>query len=224
MVLATAPAAVADGPPAMPATNALPAVPVQPGDVTAAKAGLSPAAVTTPSSALQKNSPAQLHFSPYTSELLRLAQAGLEQGVMMAYVDSAGTFNLTTDQIIHLRDVGISPDVIAAILQHDAEIISGLRTVPASGVPGATSPTTVLSFRPGVTAAPNTAAQPEEQAVDAEPEPDFWWLPPPMPPIVASPPELYPVRKPYPVPLTDPILIWPIEPRPANLVTLRMFP
>src|SRR5438105_10829874 len=83
-------------------------------------------AVTTPS---------KVRLSPWSAEVQKLAQAGIDDEVVLAFIDTAGTFNLTSAQIIQLRDHGVSGPVINGMMQHDSHIISGLRPVIASTVP-----------------------------------------------------------------------------------------
>src|SRR5690606_31805918 len=54
-------------------------------------------------------SPAKLadRISPAAAELVKLAQAGVDESVMMAFVtNSTLVFNLTSDDIVYLNDVG----------------------------------------------------------------------------------------------------------------------
>src|SRR5262245_41366535 len=71
-----------------------------------------------------------VYTSPWIDEVLKLTQAGVEQGIILAYVDSSGTFNLGSQEIISLRDKGVADAVITAILEHDAAYVSGTRKNP----------------------------------------------------------------------------------------------
>ncbi len=54
------------------------------------------------------------------AELVRLTQSGVDEKVMLAYVNnSASTFNLGSDQIIYLNDIGMPSSVVTAMIQHD---------------------------------------------------------------------------------------------------------
>jgi hypothetical protein len=65
--------------------------------------------------------PPDLKASPALEEVLKLAQAGVSQEVMMAYITSSTTFfNVTSDAIVYLNDLGVANDVITALIQHDA--------------------------------------------------------------------------------------------------------
>ena len=96
--------------------------------------------------AIDKPGPSEGRFSPWTAEIVKLARAGIGAGVMLSYVDNcAGTFNLGADEIIQLSGMGVSSQVISTMIQHDAELACGLRTLTASTVPG-TGPAVHLIF------------------------------------------------------------------------------
>jgi hypothetical protein len=64
---------------------------------------------------IQPNSP--------LAQVIRLAQSGVEESVLLAYVNnSASTFNLTPDQIIYLKDLGVPNDVVTAMIQRDQQL------------------------------------------------------------------------------------------------------
>ena len=65
--------------------------------------------------------PDDLKVSPALEEVLKLAQAGVSQEVMLAYITHSTTFfNVTSDAIVYLNDLGVSNDVITALIQHDS--------------------------------------------------------------------------------------------------------
>src|SRR5689334_17757698 len=56
------------------------------------------------------NAPA---VSPAAAEVVRLAEAGTSDDVILAYIQNSTTaFDLSADQILYLRDVGVSSPVI----------------------------------------------------------------------------------------------------------------
>ncbi len=64
--------------------------------------------------------------------LIRLAQSGMEEQIMISYVDAAkGPFNLTADQIIQLKGLGVSAKVITEALNHSG-IATSAAAAPAS--------------------------------------------------------------------------------------------
>lgn len=83
------------------------------------------AAVSTPATKL----------SPWATEIVKLARAGIEDRVMLCFIENAGRFNLGADQIVHLSEVGVSSDVIAAMLQHDYDLASGARPLTTVTTP-----------------------------------------------------------------------------------------
>ncbi len=176
--------------------------------------------------------PAKVYESPWFLELGKLAQSGIEDRVLFAFVDAAGTFNLRPEQIIRLRDLGVSGDVINAVLQHDSEIALGLRQVPPSAIPpSAPSLQTLLVARPAAPAKPGVAvpavAPPPPvpgPAVSDEGESEVPLPPAEPPPLPGRPQEFSPVRKPYPEQLTNPIIMVKAAGRMPNLVVIDMFP
>ncbi len=128
-----------------------------------------------PSPAVSSNqasstSPTAAYQSPWFTQLCKLARAGIEDRVLVAFIDAAGTFNLRPEQIIQLRDLGVSGDLVNVILQHDSEIALGLRQVPASTVPGSTSELEkLLAGGKSGSAAPTTRPPAPAVAKTAEP-------------------------------------------------------
>jgi hypothetical protein len=170
-------------------------------------------------------------LSVWARQISKLSQAGLEEGVLIAYIDSAGTFNLTAEQIIVLTRDGVSREAISAMIQHDAEIRSGQRplftsAVPDSGLslPPMTKPPVPKAVQgrptpqggepageqvtPFTGAAEYYAAMLPDDAVDE--------------PLEAY--ERWPVRRPYPVKLTSTILIYRGHGRMPNTVVLETLP
>jgi hypothetical protein len=79
--------------------------------------------------------PANIRFSYWTTEVIKLARAGIDDDVLLPFIDSVGTFNLSADEIIYLSDIGVSRQVMATMIQHDFEVAAGLRLVTASSSP-----------------------------------------------------------------------------------------
>lgn len=74
--------------------------------------------------------------SPAAAEVVRLAEAGTSDDVIVAYVqDSSAPFALTADQILYLRDIGVSSPVITAMLSRDATLRSQGITAPVAPAP-----------------------------------------------------------------------------------------
>ena len=83
------------------------------------------AAAVTGNAAVKASSPIR-YVSPWSYEIEKLTKAGVDEGVVMSYIrNSAGTFSLTADQLISLKNLGVSTYVINAMIEHDRELISG---------------------------------------------------------------------------------------------------
>lgn len=64
--------------------------------------------------------PTNLKLSKAVEEVVKLAQSGVGESVVLLYVDkAAGPFDLDADDIVYLNDIGISNAVIASMLNHD---------------------------------------------------------------------------------------------------------
>ncbi len=64
--------------------------------------------------------PPNLNITPDLSEIIKLAQAGLSEEVLLAYItNSVRVFNLGADEIIYLNDLGVPSPVVAAMIQQD---------------------------------------------------------------------------------------------------------
>ena len=112
------------------------------------------AAPALPNNAGNKSPASTLYASPWVDEVERLTKAGVDEGVVLSYViNSAGTFNLTADQIVRLKSLGVSPQVVNAMIQHDQELISGARPLTA-----ASPPSLPTAFQAALAAHPQPAA------------------------------------------------------------------
>jgi hypothetical protein len=103
------------------------------------------------------------NLTPSAAEVAKLAQSGLEENVMLAFVtNSASAFNLGSDQIIYLNDIGVPGNVVTAMIQHDQTLNT------SSPAPTAAPPVYVNSPVPA--AAPETVeSQPTTVVADNAP-------------------------------------------------------
>jgi hypothetical protein len=153
-------------------------------------------------------------LSLWAAETLKLVQSGIKEDVVLSFIDSAGTFNLSAQQIISLTQSGVPKDLITAMIQHDHDVLTGVRQVSPSSA--SISPLGVFLADAAVPAQSSAPAQ--QKSV---PPPPQFVMPPPSLVVFADeewsdPPEmreLSPVRKPYPEKLTDPIIVWNIPTR-----------
>jgi len=128
--------------------------------------------------------PAEIHPSPALAEVIKLAQAGVGEDVMLAYIGNATRpFSVSSDQIVYLNDLGVSSAVITSLMQHDSSLgTTGKQSAPQlpSGV-GLTSPATNIfppAYAPPVAPPPATAYNPANPipydttpALETEPPP-----------------------------------------------------
>ncbi len=63
------------------------------------------------------------NLSPGAAEIVKLAQSGVSDDVMVAYIQkSQAPFNLSQDNVIYLKDLGLSSAVMTAMLSHDSAL------------------------------------------------------------------------------------------------------
>ncbi len=74
--------------------------------------------------------------NPQLTDFVKLVQAGVGESVLMTYVTNSATpFNVSTDDIVYLNDLGAPEPVITAMLQRD-QYFNGT----ATAMPGQTTP------------------------------------------------------------------------------------
>jgi hypothetical protein len=93
-------------------------------------------AAPAPTVAATPGQPATPAVSPAAAEVVRLAEAGTSDDVILAYIQNdTAPFDLSADQILYLRDIGVSSGAITAMLSRDNVLRS--QPVPAGGPPPA---------------------------------------------------------------------------------------
>ena len=112
----------------------------------------------------EKPLPPNLKATGAVSEIIKLADAGVDESVMLAFVNkSTSTFNLRSDEIIYLKDIGVANSVVTAMIQHDETLKESL-TAAAAAVAAPDlgranpldTPTYGAGIAPPVEAAPQT--------------------------------------------------------------------
>jgi hypothetical protein len=79
------------------------------------------------------------NVSAAAAEVIRLAGSGVGEDVVLAYIqNSRATFSLSVDDVLYLKDVGLSSAVISAMLNHDA----ALRNQAPAATPATETPAT----------------------------------------------------------------------------------
>jgi len=194
----------------------------------------SQAALVTRKMASDGQTPPGSYVSSWLLDIVKLAQAGINRDVMLTFIDSAGTFNLDADQIVYLNDLKVPSEVITAMMQHDFEIASGLRT-PGGAVSGSqpgfnlkfaqseTPSAGITSVGATTTAAVPVAAKPEAMPAQEQRSPPAWRDIEPQRHPLETPAVVTPVRLPYAVQLLDPIIMIPGEGRTPNMVVIELF-
>ncbi len=73
---------------------------------------------------------------PGVAEVIRLAESGVGDDVVVAYIqNSQVTFNLSADDVLYLRDIGLSSPAITAMLNHDRTLRNQAPPNPVPTVP-----------------------------------------------------------------------------------------
>jgi hypothetical protein len=76
-------------------------------------------------------------------QVVRMAQAGVDQSIILNYVNnSPGMFNLDSDTIIYLNDIGVPTEIVTAMQQHDQQLGVATNTQPAQPAVEETPPPT----------------------------------------------------------------------------------
>ena len=96
-------------------------------------------------------------MSPATAEIVKLAESGLGDEVVMSYVTNSQTaFNLSAEDIVYLKDVGISEETITAMMTHDRIM---RKSGPPANAPSALPP--VAAPQPNNVVTPPATPPPE---------------------------------------------------------------
>jgi len=106
------------------------------GPVTAATLADDTASQPQPAVATSAVAPDPVPLSPPAREVVKMAVSSVPDGVIQAYINnSASTFDLTPDAIIHMQGIGVSSAVTAAMLTHDTQLrdnAAAAQTAPPS--------------------------------------------------------------------------------------------
>ncbi|HOK76305.1 MAG TPA: hypothetical protein PLW35_01115 [Verrucomicrobiota bacterium] len=126
-------------------------------------------------------------LSPGVADIVELAQKGVGDTVLVEYVKkSAQGFDLSADEILYLKDIGVSEEVIAEMLKHKSTLAqepTKTETVPAQAPAQPTSTestSSVASTAAPATPEPPRQTEPAESTAASQPQPS-----------VSSPPPVY---------------------------------
>src|SRR5437867_12023963 len=88
----------------------------------------------------QSNAVVTVNLSPAATEVVRLTESSVSEDVVLAYVkDSAAPYTLNAEQVLYLRVLGFSSEVIAALLARDKELASPEGSAASTNRAGPTS-------------------------------------------------------------------------------------
>ena len=110
--------------------------------------------------------------NPRLTDLVKLIQAGMGDSVLMAYVTNSPTpFNLSSDDILYLNDLGTPETVVSAMLQRD--LYFNANSATANAAPETPSASANPAPAPGGGYPDdNAAAQAQENVPPLTPSPD----------------------------------------------------
>jgi hypothetical protein len=116
----------------------------------------------TASSALPPN----IYPTSPLAQVVRLTQAGVDEGIIMTYVTNSGsTFNLDSDKIIYLRDIGLPNGVVTAMMQRDQQLQQQM-AASAYQPPPQPAPAPDPTDQPETAPPPQPVEQPAEVTVN----------------------------------------------------------
>jgi hypothetical protein len=96
-------------------------------------------------------------LSPAALEVVKLAEAGTSEDVILAYIqNSSSPFSLSADQILYLKDIGLSSEATSAMLNRD----NALRSVPPPAAPTVAPPVAAPAPASATAPPPSNAAAP----------------------------------------------------------------
>src|SRR2546426_4996543 len=102
--------------------------------------------------------------SPGVAEVLRLAQSGVAEDVILAYINNSTTgFNLSADQILYARDMGLSSQVITAMLDRDTALRNQPQPAWAPTAPPPAAPEPTVAVEAPLTPPPTEVSSPPAQ-------------------------------------------------------------
>ncbi len=117
--------------------------------------------------------PPSIKLTPAVAEVVKLADSGLDESVLLSFVtNSTSTFNLGAEEIIYLNDIGISSAVVTAMIQRDQELKQlAANAAPAAVAPGPPAPEPAPVQPEPAPAPAEMAPQPAETAESYAPPP-----------------------------------------------------
>jgi hypothetical protein len=116
----------------------------------------------TESSALPPN----VYPTSPLAQVIRLTQAGVDESVIMTFVTNSGsTFNLDSDKIIYLKDIGLPNEVVTVMMQRDQQLQQQM-AASAYQPPAQPAPAPDTTYQPETAPPPQPVEQPAEVTVN----------------------------------------------------------
>ena len=125
-------------------------------------------ASTPPDSATETSAlPPNVYPTSPLAQVIRLTQAGVDESIITTYVTNSGsTFNLDSDKIIYLKDIGLPNEVVTAMMQRDQQLQQQM-AASAYQPPVQPAPAPAISESPETEPPPEqTVEQPAEVTVN----------------------------------------------------------
>jgi hypothetical protein len=115
--------------------------------------------------------PPNLQLSPPLMDIVKLVQAGVNEEVIFTYIsNSTNVFNMGSDEIVYLSDLGVSSAVLTALIQHDTSPETLLRKQASVAVqplpPGVALNTPAKNIYPSHTVLPPDTNSPSSEPLD----------------------------------------------------------
>jgi hypothetical protein len=148
-------------------------------------------------SAVPPTAPPNVKLSKGVEEVVKLAQSGVSETVMLLFVEkSEHGFDLDAAEILYLNDIGVPQTVIAAMLNHDGTPLDVNQVLTTNTVATAPAPPTNIA----ATAPAQPAPQPVEVSSNYVADPNY------QPPVVQQQPI---VVQQEPVVVQQPVIVQP---------------
>ena len=117
----------------------------------------------TESSALPPN----VYPTSPLAQVIRLTQAGVDESIIMTFVTNSGsTFNLDSDKIIYLKDLGLPNEVVTVMMQRDQQLQQQM-AASAYQPPAQPAPAPDTTYQPDTAPPPQPVEQPAEVTVNS---------------------------------------------------------
>src|SRR6185503_19844670 len=130
-------------------------------------------------------------ISPGAAEVAKLAQSGLDNDVILGFINHSQVYyNLTAADIVALKNVGVSSQAVTAMLNHDVVLHNQQLAASSAAMPTGSSPVTTAdssaSAAPAtsspaaattVVVTPPPAPAPQVEIIPVFPGPDYVWTP-----------------------------------------------